>query len=182
MQSNEDKELFERARNNDKAALGELYDRYATRIYSYVLYHVSHEELAEDITAVVFTRMLGAIESSNAWNSSFSGWLYRIAYNAVIDHYRSKDKRETMPLDERLVAAPDDPVAVVEKGMEMEMVRRALDYLTDDQRSVIELKFFEGFTNLEVAKVLDRTEGAIKSLQYRALGALRRHLEIGSGE
>ena len=178
MQSDGEKELLARAKEYDREALAELYDRYAGKIYSYVLRRVSGERLAEDITASVFTKMLDAIESSNAWNRSFSSWLYRIAHNAVIDYYRRKDKRNTLPLDERLVASDENPVAVVEEDITMETVQSAMNYLTEAQRSVIELKFFEGLTNLEVANILDKTEGAIKSLQHRALASLRRHLEV----
>ncbi|MFO7918306.1 MAG: sigma-70 family RNA polymerase sigma factor [Anaerolineae bacterium] len=179
MQADGDKELFARAKKSDRRALAEIYDRYAGRIYSYVLRRVEGKGLAEDITASVFIKMLDAIEDSNTWKRSFSSWLYRIAHNAVVDHYRRKDKREMLPLNERLVASGDNPVATAENEITMETVRDAMEYLTEAQRSVIELKFFEGFSNLEVANILNKTEGAVKSLQYRALASLRRHLKVG---
>lgn len=178
MPADGEKELFARAKGCDREALATLYDRYAEKIYAYVLRRVNGERLAEDITASVFIKMLDAIEDSNAWNHSFSSWLYRIAHNAVIDHYRRREKRETLPLDERLVASGDNPVATAEEEITMETVQDAMEHLTEAQRSVIELKFFEGFTNLEAANVLDKTEGAVKSLQYRALASLRRHLKV----
>ena len=182
MSANDEKALLERARDRDRQALGELYDRYSRKIYSYVLYHVGDENLAEDLTASVFIKVLGAIDSSKAWDLSFSGWLYRIAHNAVVDNFRRRKNQTTLPLDEGLVAVGDDPVSTAEGHIAFESVKAALVYLTDEQRTVVQLKFFEQLTNLEVAGVMGKTEGAIKSLQYRALASLRRHIDLVAGE
>lgn len=169
--------LLERAREYDTIALGEIYDRYAPKIYSYVLYQVGDERLAEDLAARAFTKMLDAIQSSKAWQTSFTSWLYRIAHNVVVDYYRRHKHGRDLPLDERLVSADCDPVSTVEQMLGHQDVRLAMSWLTLEQRTVIALKFFDGLTNLEAAEVMGKTEGAIKSLQYRALGALRRRLE-----
>lgn len=182
MSANDEQALLDRARDRDRQALGELYDRYSGKIYSYVLYHVGDENLAEDLTANVFIKVLGAIDSSRAWDLSFSGWLYRIAHNAVVDNFRRRKNRTTLPLDERLVAIDDDPVSTAEGNIAFESIKSAMVYLTDEQRTVVELKFFEQLSNLEVAGVMGKTEGAIKSLQYRALAALRRHIDIDAGD
>ena len=177
MQPTDEAALLERAQRNEQAAIGELYDRYSAKIYSYILYRVGDTALAEDLTTSVFIKVLDAIRSQRSWQLSFSGWLYRIAHNAVIDHYRRAQKRETLPLDERLVATGEDPVSRAEKSIQYEAVCAAMHELTEEQQAVIQLKFFEGLSNLEVARALGKTEGAIKSLQFRALGALRRRME-----
>lgn len=182
MQSGDEKLLLERARESDSAALSEVYDRYSGKIFSYILYRVGDQGLAEDLTANVFIKMLDAIQSSNAWQLSFSGWLYRIAHNAVVDHFRRSSRLNSLPLNEQLVSAKDNPVSTVESIMATEIVKEAMINLTMEQQTVITLKFFEELTNLEVAKIMDKTEGAIKSLQYRALAALRRHLQGSLGE
>ncbi len=169
--------LLEKAQAYDAAALGELYDRYASRIYTYILYQVGDEGLAEDLAANVFCKMLDAIQASKSWQQSFASWLYRIAHNIVVDHFRRLRHGQDLPLDEWLVASDFDPVSSVERRLSQETIRLAMQRLTSDQRAVIALKFFEGFSNLETARVMGKTEGAIKSLQYRALGALRRELE-----
>jgi RNA polymerase sigma-70 factor, ECF subfamily len=174
--------LLERARQSDSQALGELYDRYAGRIHTYILCHVGNQELAEDLTANVFIKMLDAVRTSNAWQTSFSGWLYRIAHNAMIDHFRKRDHGPTLPLDEQLVSAEDNPVVAVDQIMRSEMVGEALLRLTEEQQLVIACKFFQGLTNAQIADLMGKTEGAIKSLQYRALGTLRRVLEGASKE
>lgn len=182
MSSGDERELLARAKQCDADALGELYDRYSAKIYAYVFYHVGNQELAEDLTAGVFIKMLDAIRSSKAWQSSFSGWLYRIAHNMIVDHFRRNNQRQHLPLDERLVSAKEDPVSAVEEMLTGEMLGEALLYLTEEQRLVIIYKFCEGFSNLQVAKLMGKTEGAIKSLQYRALASLRRYLEGHAGE
>ena len=182
MPTSDEQTLLERARGYDSVALGELYDRYSGRIYSYILYHVGDANLAEDLTANVFIKVLDAVKSSKSWQQSFSGWLYRIAHNAVVDHFRRNSRYDTLPLDERLTSAKDDPVSSAETSIETDVVREAMAFLTDEQQTVIELKFFEEMSNLEVAKAMGKTEGAIKSLQYRALAALRRQMQPSLGE
>ena len=102
MQPCDEQALLERAREFDHSALGEIYDEYSPKIYSYMLYRTGDQELAQDLTANVFTKMLDAIQTSNAWQTSFSGWLYRIAHNAVVDHFRRDGRYTSQPLDERL--------------------------------------------------------------------------------
>lgn len=82
--------LLSAAMAYDEAALGELYDRYETKIYTYIYRRTGDEVLAEDMTAQVFMKMLQAIREEKVWHSSFSGWLYRIAHNLVIDFYRQR--------------------------------------------------------------------------------------------
>lgn len=177
MQSSDDWALLEKAREYDQAALGAIYDRYSTRIYNYIYRRVGNAHLAEDLTASVFTKMLEAIRSSKHWRTSFSGWLYRIAHNIVVDYYRKGQKDKELPLEDRLVSTQGDPVKALNASMQKSTVRAAIQQLTPDQGNVILLKFVEGLSNAQVAEVLGKTEGAVKSLQHRALGALRRHLE-----
>lgn len=180
MLSGNDWALLDRALKYDSVALGTLYDRYSNRIYNYIYRRVGDAHLAEDLTAAVFTKMLEAIRSAKPWRTSFSGWLYRIAHNCVVDHYRSWRKDSELPLEERLVADRGDPVSALDKTLTKEHLRAAIGHLTDDQTNVVWLKFVEGLSNAEVAEILGKTEGAVKSLQHRALDALRRLLEDGT--
>lgn len=177
-----DDSLLERVQDYDAAALGEIYDRYAGRIYNYIYYRLGDAHLAEDLTGTVFAKMLEAIQTSKSWNVSFSGWLYRIAHNLVVDHFRRNQQVRGAPLDERLVAGDQDPVRTVERRLENDRLRLAITQLTEEQAQVITLKFVEGLTNAEVARIMDKTEGAIKSLQFRALASLRRILEAEERE
>jgi RNA polymerase sigma-70 factor (ECF subfamily) len=169
--------LLERARQYDEAAIGELYDSYAPRIYAYVYRRVGDAQLAEDLTGDVFVRMIKAIQAERAWHSSFQAWLYRIAHNLVVDHYRRGAPATETALDERLVAARDDPFAAVSEQLSQEELGAAIRRLTPDQQQVLALRFGEGMTARQAAEVVDKSVGAVEALQHRALAALRRILE-----
>jgi RNA polymerase sigma-70 factor, ECF subfamily len=163
----------------DEKALGELYDRYESRIYSYIFRRTGDATLAEDLTAQVFLKMLEAIRSSKAWHSSFSGWLYRIAHNAVIDYYRQRDRQQQVQLEDAVsvVASDHNPVVIAETNMDANRLRAAIARLTEEQADVIGLRFLEGYSISEVAIMMDKTEGSIKALQYRAVATLRQLLQ-----
>jgi len=174
MQPNQESALLRRAREYDQAAIAELYDRYSLRIYNYVYHRLGNVHLAEDLTASVFLRMLEAIRSSKAWRTSFSGWLFRIAHNLVVDYFRASRQDTDVPLDDRPIASDEHPADTAERLLTRQRLRRAINQLTEEQGLVIMLKFVEGMGNAEVAALLGKSEGAVKSLQFRALAALRR--------
>ncbi len=170
--------LLTRAQQADSVALGQLYDRYVDKIYRYVYHRVGNAELAEDITGQVFTRMLEAIKAGRPWQTSFSGWLYRIAHNLVIDYYRRRSRASFVEIDE---AAPTpsregDPFQAVEMQINRARLRNALASLTEEQAQVITLRFLEELSIAETAEIMGKTEGAIKALQYRAVLALKKVL------
>lgn len=177
MRTADDASLLERVQDYDPAALAEIYDRYAGRIYYYIYYRLGDEALAEDLTGTVFTKMLEAIRASKSWNTSFSGWLYRIAHNLVVDHVRRAQQSAPAGYNPAATVADQDPARLVERRIEEERLRQALQRLTYDQAQVIVLKFAEELSNAEIARVMGKTEGAVKSLQFRAVAALRRMLE-----
>lgn len=173
-----EEELLNGAANFDEAALSELYDRYEARIYSYIYRRTGNSALAEDLTAQVFLKMLEAIRNEKAWHSSFSGWLYRIAHNAVIDFYRKRDRQKQTDLEDAaaVVASDHNPVVIAETNLDAENLRTAISRLTEEQAEVISLRFLEGYSISEVATMMDKTEGSIKALQYRAVATLRQLL------
>ena len=171
--------LLERASRADPEAIGALYDRYVDRIYNYIYHRVGQADLAEDLTSQVFARMLEAIREGRAWRTSFSGWIYRIAHNLVIDHYRRRGRAAFVELEEAspLLSDEADPLRKVEARLESEHLRAALGKLTEEQAEVIALRFLDEFSIAEVAAMMNKTEGAIKALQYRAVLALRRVMQ-----
>jgi RNA polymerase sigma-70 factor, ECF subfamily len=170
--------LLEQASRADPAALGALYDQYSGKIYSYIYHRVGQVELAEDLTAQVFMRMLEAVSSGKSWQSSFSGWLYRIAHNLVIDHYRRRGRASFVDIDDAPpISSEAEPFDVVEARLNGERIQAALSRLTDEQAEVITLRFIEGLSIAEVAALMDKTDGAVKALQYRAVLALRRVMQ-----
>lgn len=175
----DERALLQRAREYDAAALGEIYDRYSVKIYNYIYHRLGDAHLAEDLTADVFVKMLEAIRSSVPWRISFSGWLYRIAHNVVIDYLRRHREEMESYLDERLIAAGESPTIALERKLMRQQLRAAISRLNEDYQQVIILKFVEGLSNAEVAQILGRSEGAVKSLQHRALTSLRRIMQGG---
>ncbi len=168
-------ELLERVAKLDEDALGEIYDRYELKIYNYIYRRTSNQTLAEDLTAQVFLRMLEAIHNDKTWHSSFSGWLYRIAHNLVIDHYRIRDRQKQVSIDD-VPVMPDpgnNPVRAAEIALDSEYLRTSIGRLTDDQAEVISLRFLEGYSFSEIATMMGKTEGAVKALQHRAVTTLR---------
>lgn len=167
--------LLAAAMEYDDAALGELYDRYEVKIFTYIYRRTGDESLAEDLTSQVFLKMLESIRDQKAWRSSFSGWLYRIAHNLVIDHYRRKGRQSAVELDDTtpLAAERQSLESQVEQSLDAERLRAAIRRLTEEQAEVVSLRFLEGYSINEVAAMMNRSEGAIKALQYRAVATLR---------
>jgi RNA polymerase sigma-70 factor (ECF subfamily) len=165
---------LQRARACDRAALAAIYDDYHQPIYRYIYRQVGEVEPTRDLTAEVFQRFLQAIHRGTG--PERAAWLYRTAHNVVVDFYRRQQHRRHLPLDEELANAEHDPVRLAEDRLSAEQVRHALQQLTPDQQQVVILKFLEGLSNAEVATVLNKPVGAIKSLQHRALAALQRQL------
>lgn len=170
-----EEDLVSRAQEFDPEAFGEIYERYYNGVYRYIYYRVGEQHLAEDLTMEVFLRTMEAIDTFSFRGVPFSAWLYRIASNLVIDHYR-RQSQAAMSLEERLVSDGDHSRQQFEAEFTHQALRRALSELTEDQQQVIILKFVDGLSNQEVAQVLGKTEGAVKSLQHRALAALGRVL------
>jgi len=169
--------LLEHARQYDDAALGELYDRYAPRVYAYVYRRTGDAQLAEDLIGDVFVRVVQALRAEQVWHTSFQAWLYRIAHNLVVDYYRRRAPIE-LELDEQLAVGGEEAeeIAPAEETWGRGQVRAALARLTPEQQQVLTLRFGEALTARETAEVMGKNVGAIEALQHRALAALRRVL------
>jgi RNA polymerase sigma-70 factor (ECF subfamily) len=185
VQDDEERVYVERARQGDPSAIGWLYDRYFDRIYRYVLFKVGNPEEAEDVAEAVFLRMIEAIATFQWQGTSFAAWLYRIAHNQVVDLLRQRTRRPQVDLDplaSMLVAETGDPQAWAEAADMRAQLREALGRLTELQAQVIALKFGGGLSNAEVGRLLGRTEGAVKALQYSALQNLYKWLRQTQGD
>jgi RNA polymerase sigma-70 factor (ECF subfamily) len=167
---------LKKAASLDRNTLGGIYDEFQPLLYSYIYRRVGDVEVARDLTAELFRRFLQAVANGNGPKDQLRAWLYRVAHNIVVDHYRRREHRQQQPLEEHMPCDQPAPDAVAEHQLQCEGVRSAMAQLTADQQEVIALKFLEGMTNDEVAQITDRTAGAVKALQHRALAALRRHL------
>ena len=169
--------LVEQAQKGDRGALEELYLIHFDRIYSYLHVSVGNRHDAEDLTTQTFLKMLEAIGKFRWQSAPFSAWLFRIAHNLAMDHFRSH--RRWQP--EAEVPEPTGPaIDSAEEGalesIGRESMLEMIEELSPDQQQVLTLKFVFDFSNLEAASVLGKTEGAVKSLQHRALASLQKHV------
>lgn len=171
-------ELIELAKA-DPAAFGELYERYVKRIYNYIYYRTGNHHEAEDLTARVFARALQHIPTYVDRGVPFSAWLYRIAHNLVVNWHRDRGRRKLVPLDELVVTAlrSEAPERMAERREEHELLHAAIRNLPEERQHLLILKFVERMSNAEIGEIMDRSEGAIKSLYHRTLLALRDELE-----
>jgi RNA polymerase sigma-70 factor, ECF subfamily len=172
------KELVAGAQSGDREALEELYLIHFDRIYSYLHVTVGNRHDAEDLTTQTFVKMLEAIGRFRWGKAPFSAWLFRIAHNLAMDHFRAS--RRWQPEED--VPEPDaDESTSAETGALESIGRQSMLALIDDlsgeQQQVLTLKFVFNFSNGEAATVLGKSEGAVKSLQHRALVTLQKKLE-----
>ena len=169
--------LVERAQQGDRKALEELYLMHFDRIYSYLQMSVGNRHDAEDLTNQTFVKMLESIDRFQWRKVPVSAWLFRIAHNLAMDHFRSRrrwqpEEEPPEPPDSEERSAEEEALHSIGRQSMLEMI----EGLSQDQQQVLTLKFVFNFSNGEVATILGKTEGAIKSLQHRALGSLQRQL------
>lgn len=174
--SDHEAQILELARTFDEEVLISIYDQYHPLLYRYIAGRVGDVETARDLTADVFDRFLRALHDGHGPERYLQAWLYRAAHNVVVDHYRRSKHRQHEPLPNNLADRNTNPAQQAEQHILAERARAALESLTEDQQQVIALKFFSGLTNHEVATILDKPIGAVKSLQHRGLAALQRQL------
>src|ERR671939_491034 len=176
--SQELRRLVERGQQGDREALEELYLLHFDRIYSYLHMSVGNRHDAEDLTTQTFLKMLESIGRFRWQAAPFSAWLFRLAPNLAMDHFRAS--RRWQPEED--VPEPDPPEESAAEEEALESIGRKsmlelIESLSLEQQQVLTLKFVFNFSNAEAATVLGKTEGAIKSLQHRALVSLQKQLE-----
>jgi RNA polymerase sigma-70 factor, ECF subfamily len=165
---------------SDKDAFGELYERYLTKIYNYIYYRTGNQQDAEDLTAKVFYRAMSHIQSYEDKGVPFQAWLYRIAHNLVANFHRDQGRRKVVPLDDYVAHTlrSEAPDRQTEANEEQEMLLAAIRRLPPERQEMLLLKFVEHKSNAEIGEMMNRTEGAIKSLYHRTLLALRDELQM----
>ena len=171
--------LVQQAVKRDRAAFTALYDRCIDQVYRHVYYRVSNQADAEDITQEVFIKAWKAIDKYKKTGAPFIAWLITIAGHLVIDHYRSR--RNTINIDDVVEEVPgnqvSNPEALAEANFNSALVKEAVLKLKGDKQKVILMHFIDGFSYEEIARALHKSEGAVRVIQYRALGDLKRLLK-----
>jgi RNA polymerase sigma-70 factor (ECF subfamily) len=172
----EEATLVRQAQSGDAEAFTRLYDGYVERIYRYVYFRVSDDTATEDLVSQVFLKAWQNLDRYKIGTAPFIAWLYTIARNLVIDHYRSK--RELVPLEEAAtlpadMQSPDDEAQL---RFDLEAMRDALQSLSGDQKQVLILKYIAGLPNETIAKIMNKQEGTVRGLQMRGLQVLAKYM------
>lgn len=172
-----DSGLISRAQSGDVDAFGELYQRYVSPIYRYIRMRVQETRTAEDLTEMVFLRSFEALPTYRERGHPFSAYLYRVARNILVDHYRSN--RADVPLDE--VDLDDGEQGALEDGLIRQdrdrAIRKALASLPSEYQEVIRLRVAMALPTSTVAEWMRRSEGSVRVLLHRALKALRKKVD-----
>ena len=174
----DEQNLVRRAQQHDEEAFAELYEKYFDKIYRYISLKIGNRFEAEDMTQQVFINALSSISSFKWRGLPFSSWLFRIAHNLVVDYFRKKTRQPVSTLNESITASEDNPQKVIEQKMNIEQLELASKGLTPAQQEVIALRFAGELPIAQVARVMGRSEGAIKALQHSAIVALRKILNV----
>ncbi|MFG1808626.1 ECF subfamily RNA polymerase sigma factor, BldN family [Streptomyces sp. NPDC049040] len=171
-------DLVERAQDGETEAFGRLYDHYSDTVYRYIYYRVGSKATAEDLTSETFLRALRRIGTFTWQGRDFGAWLVTIARNLVADHFKSSRFRLEVTTGEMLDAneverSPEDSVL---ESLSNEALLTAVRKLNPQQQECVTLRFLQGLSVAETARVMGKNEGAIKTLQYRAVRTLARLL------
>jgi RNA polymerase sigma-70 factor (ECF subfamily) len=181
LQSWDDESLIAALKRREHAAITYAAETYAPKLYRYAYYQLNDAAAAEDLVSEVITRMLEKIDDVRYVGAPFQSWLFSIARNLVTDGYRRKGRAQVLSLDNPLHREATGNLAQLDAEVESMADREALvkvmANLTDEQRQVLTLRIIEGWQPAEIARLLGRSIDSVKSLQYRALQALRRYWE-----
>ncbi len=173
-----EKDIIERAIKGEAEAFGLLYDSYQPQIYRFIYLKVSHREEAEDLTHQVFLNAWQKINNYAFRGFPFSSWLYQIARNQVIDHYRVKKIVINIEEDDVADTETETIAELIDKNLGIEKIRTIISQLNPSHQDVIILRFIEDFSPKETAKILGRSETAVKLLQHRAIKNLKKILNV----
>ena len=166
----------------DARAFGALYDHYFPRIYNYVCFRVQEPATADDLVSTIFMRALDRLDTYREERGTFGVWLFRIAHNAIVDHYRSTARPSPLPLEraERLITSAPSAEQSAARRQETEALLAQVSRLSEREQEIIGLKFGGGLTNRKIAALLGLKEGNIAVILYRAMRKLRQALAEGT--
>ncbi len=163
------KQIIHQAQNGDRDAVAQLYQAYAQAIYRYMVHRVPSTLDAEDLTAEVFVKMVEGLSQYRVTDIPFEAWLYRIAAARVADYYRLHARHPVTDLSDDI---PEYKPLVEEQILEQQelgSLHDAMQQLSDEQQSILILRFVERKSHEEVGRILNKSVSAVKTIQYRAL-------------
>jgi RNA polymerase sigma-70 factor, ECF subfamily len=177
MQILTEQQLIAHAQRGDEQAVTHLYEMHVDAIFEYISYRVGSRNIAEDLTSDVFLRMVRGLAQYKDHGLPFRAWLFRIAANLIIDHYRTHKKGPDAPLLDNQPTTDTDPLDRVAKHEDQLRMRLAMKSLSEDYQNLLVLRFVENLPYAEIAQILNKSAEALRSMQYRALKALAEQFE-----
>ncbi len=171
----DEKEILKQASLGSEEAFGLLYEIYVDRIFNYIYYRTGNVHDAEDLTARVFQRAMKHIPNYQDRGVPFSAWLYRIAHNLVANWHRDRSRKKEVSITEKMILRSKDesPETTIIRTEKQDALLQIIRTLPPDRQQLLILKFVEGYSNKEIGKIMNRSEGAVKSLYHRTLLTLR---------
>jgi RNA polymerase sigma-70 factor, ECF subfamily len=174
----EERDLVKKAKRGERESFGILYDKHFDAIYRFILLKTGNKTDAEDISHQVFLSAWQKINKYEFQGFPFSSWLYKIASNAVIDHWRTSKPNVSIDLvSENYLSELPELHNNLDQKFELKLVKNAIPRLEPDQQSVIIMRFVDELSTKEIANILDKSEGAVRVIQHRALKQLRKLIE-----
>ncbi len=176
----DEQSLVRRAQGRDPEAFAELYEIYFDKIYRYIALKIGDRTEAEDMTQQVFLKAMKSIPAYKSTKVPFSAWLYRIAHNQTVDHFRKSGRQKSCELTEEITPSDpsENPERETELKMDIENLVTAAKKLTKSQREVISLRFSSDLPIAEVARIMGKSEGAVKALQHSAVASLKKIMAV----
>ncbi len=174
--------LVKRAQQQDQAAFTQIYEQYFDKIYRYLVIRIGNQMEAEDLTQQVFLKTLRSIASFKWKGVPFSAWLYRIAHNLAVDCLRKRTRKAEERLEPADAVSDCNPQLELERRSDIECLVLACRGLTEAQRDCISLRFAGDLPIAQVARIMGKSEGAIKALQHSAIVALRKTMVVTENE
>lgn len=178
----DERSLVQRAQQGNQEAFAQLYEEYFGKIYRYVALRIGSQAEAEDMAQQVFLSAIKSLSSFKWRDIPFSAWLFRIARNQAVDYLRRSSRRPTTSLEKPLAGSGDDPQQTAEHKLDIEQLILATKKLTHAQQEVISLRFTSELPIAQVAKIMGKSQGAVKALQHSAIVALRKALLVEQNE
>ena len=165
-------EIILQCKNGDLQKFGELYDIYVQQIYRFILFKVCDKETAEDLTSVTFLKAMDGVKNFDVNKASFKTWLYTIARNSVIDHFRQN--RETVDLEDAWgVKSMTDIAKETGDKIQLEEIEKYMSGLKPEQREILLLRIWGGHSFAEIAEITGKTEASCKMMFKRVIDKLR---------